>query len=433
MKTKMYIEKVVTKLTNSSLNSLLIMAFLIISCGMYGQQNRPLMPWGNSRDPNRTGGVDYAGGNKGTLIQANDDNSNDPEENIYFRVAGSSDWRWFYDPQMVITPDKIYLNRTVQTNGALFTTSGDIFTKSGNLYTQSGDFRSNKGHFFTNEGNIYSNKGYLFTDEGSIFSRKGHLYTESGHLFTNGGNIYSNKGHLYTESGHLFTNAGNLYSKNGHLYTEKGHLFTNEGNLYSKKGNLYTELGDLSSLKGNVFTSEGNLYSKNGNIYTDNGYLKASKGVQTLGYLYAAGKVFLGGNFDASGTPGDPSTFYASNPILNKYSVFVQKGLLSEDYALAPQEDWADYVFTKTHVLKPLKEVDNFIKENGNLPNIPNAGQIAKEGYNLHEMNVKFLEKIEELTLYTIDQQKSLEQQQLAIVRLEKQVQELLAVAKKQP
>ena len=412
MKTKMYTEKVVTKLTNSSLNSLLIMAFLIISCGMFAQQNRPLMPWGNSADPNRTGGVDMYGGNQGTLIMANNDSSSDTEENIYFRVAGNSNWRWFYEPQMVITPEKIYLNRNVQTDGNLFTTSGDIFTKSGNLYTQSGDFRSNKGHFFTNEGNIYSNKGYLFTDEGSIFSRKGHLYTESGHLFTN---------------------AGNLYSKNGHLYTESGHLFTNAGNLYSKKGNLYTELGDLSSLKGNVFTSEGNLFSKNGNIYTDNGYLKASKGVQTLGYLYAAGKVFLGGNFDASGTPGDPSTFYASNPILNKYSVFVQKGLLSEDYALAPQEDWADYVFTKTHVLKPLKEVDNFIKENGNLPNIPNAGQIAKEGYNLHEMNVKFLEKIEELTLYTIDQQKSLEQQQLAIVRLEKQVQELLAVAKKQP
>jgi hypothetical protein len=388
------------------------MAFLIISCGMYGQQNRPLMPWGNSADPNRTAIVNGFGGDRATVIQANDDNSNDPEENIYFRVAGSSDFRWFYDPQMVITPDKIYLNRNVQTNGALFTTSGDLFTKKGHLYTES-------GHLFTKAGSIYSNKGHLYTEEGSIFTKKGNLWTEEGYI--------------YCKKGPIWTDEGSLYSKKGHLYTESGHLFTNEGNLYSKKGNLYTELGDLSSLKGNVFTSEGNLYSKNGNIYTDSGFLKASKGVQTLGYLYAAGKVFLGGNFDASGTPGDPSTFYASNPILNKYSVFVQKGLLSEDYALAPQEDWADYVFTKTHVLKPLKEVDNFIKENGNLPNIPSAGQIAKEGYNLHEMNVKFLEKIEELTLYTIDQQKSLEQQQLAIVRLEKQVQELLAVAKKQP
>ncbi len=58
----------------------------------------------------------------------------------------------------------------------------------------------------------------------------------------------------------------------------------------------------------------------------------------------------------------------------------------------------------------PLAEVEKFIKENGHLSNIPSASEVEKDGVKLGEMNAKFLEKIEELTLYVIQLNKELKQ-----------------------
>ena len=64
-----------------------------------------------------------------------------------------------------------------------------------------------------------------------------------------------------------------------------------------------------------------------------------------------------------------------------------------------------DYVFKEGYDLKALNEVQNHIKEHGHLPNIPSADEMETNGIELGEMNMKLLEKIEELTLYTIEQQ----------------------------
>ncbi|WP_422858986.1 hypothetical protein ACOKFD_16880 [Flagellimonas sp. S174] len=50
-----------------------------------------------------------------------------------------------------------------------------------------------------------------------------------------------------------------------------------------------------------------------------------------------------------------------------------------------------------------MEEVQNYIKEKGHLPNIPSAKEMEENGIQLGEMNMKLLEKIEELTLYIID------------------------------
>ncbi len=61
-----------------------------------------------------------------------------------------------------------------------------------------------------------------------------------------------------------------------------------------------------------------------------------------------------------------------------------------------------DYVFKEDYDLKPLEEVQNYIEEHGHLPNIPSATEMEENGIQLGEMNMKLLEKIEELTLYVI-------------------------------
>lgn len=91
---------------------------------------------------------------------------------------------------------------------------------------------------------------------------------------------------------------------------------------------------------------------------------------------------------------------------------------------------WADYVFKKEYQLKSLDDVEKHIAEKGHLPNIPSADEVLKNGINVAEMDAKLLEKIEELTLYSIEQNKQLKSQSEEIKELKKQVQQLLMIKK---
>lgn len=76
-----------------------------------------------------------------------------------------------------------------------------------------------------------------------------------------------------------------------------------------------------------------------------------------------------------------------------------------------------DYVFKEGYDLKTLEEVRHYIKEHGHLPDIPSAKEMEENGIQLGEMNMKLLEKIEELTLYHIQQEdKILEMEALKLV-----------------
>lgn len=94
----------------------------------------------------------------------------------------------------------------------------------------------------------------------------------------------------------------------------------------------------------------------------------------------------------------------------NKYYMFVGKGILSEDFAIAPASSWSDFVFNKDYKLRAIEEVENFIEENNHLPDVPSAAEVAENGYSQHDINKVLLQKIEELTLYTIQQQKQIDQ-----------------------
>lgn len=66
----------------------------------------------------------------------------------------------------------------------------------------------------------------------------------------------------------------------------------------------------------------------------------------------------------------------------------------------------ADHVFNHKYDLKPLSDVEEFIKENKHLPEIPSEQQMQAEGLNMNEFQIKLLQKIVELTLYVIQQEK---------------------------
>lgn len=80
---------------------------------------------------------------------------------------------------------------------------------------------------------------------------------------------------------------------------------------------------------------------------------------------------------------------------------------------------WADYVFEDEYELAPLSEVEDFIEENGHLPNIPSAAEISENGLSIADVNTKMMEKIEELTLYVIEIKKENEELKAKVEALE--------------
>lgn len=82
----------------------------------------------------------------------------------------------------------------------------------------------------------------------------------------------------------------------------------------------------------------------------------------------------------------------------------------------------ADHVFNHGYALKSLSEVEGFIKENKHLPEVPSEKQMQEEGLNINEFQIKLLQKIEELTLYTIEQQKQIDNQNYRIKELEERL-----------
>ncbi|MFZ6009572.1 MAG: hypothetical protein ACOYXT_04430 [Bacteroidota bacterium] len=102
---------------------------------------------------------------------------------------------------------------------------------------------------------------------------------------------------------------------------------------------------------------------------------------------------------------GDGSKLPINEDLLGRYTLYVVKGVLAEDYAMTPVKNWADYVFKDDYKLRNLDEVADYIKKNKHLPNIPSQATLAENGYSVHEMNIKMMEKIEELTLYLIEKE----------------------------
>lgn len=164
--------------------------------------------------------------------------------------------------------------------------------------------------------------------------------------------------------------------------------------------------GNLQLMKGNITTYVGiNQEHDNGwmGTYSNHGLFIGTNNADAM-YVDSGQRIYIGlhkGQIDA-----------IRSELKEKYKLFVSKGILAEDYSIAPISSWSDYVFSKSYNLKKLVDVEAFIEKNKHLPDVPSATEVAEKGYSQHEMNKVLLQKIEELTLYTIEQDKKIEKLQ---------------------
>ena len=208
---------------------------------------------------------------------------------------------------------------------------------------------------------------------------------------------------------------------------------SNWGKMSVKGGliNLTTDaLGTDSWRALNCGSNKAGLWVNTGNTTTDGTYIQMhaagestnAGGIEIVCHTVAGtGTGITFGHYDGSlqndmrinskGKVIIGNGLIATNNTPNNYLLYVEKGILTEKLKVANSTDpmnWADFVFNEDYQLRPLTEVEHYIKANKHLPEIPTANDVAQNGIDVAEMDAKLLQKIEELTLYVIQQQKEI-------------------------
>ncbi len=106
----------------------------------------------------------------------------------------------------------------------------------------------------------------------------------------------------------------------------------------------------------------------------------------------------------------------------NDFKLAVTGGVLTEKVKVELVENWPDYVFEDGYQLRSLNEVESYINKNSHLPDVPAATELEGNGFDLAKMDATLLQKIEELTLYIIEQEKRMVQQEERIKKLEEKL-----------
>ncbi|GHE75031.1 hypothetical protein GCM10011340_34840 [Roseivirga thermotolerans] len=118
-------------------------------------------------------------------------------------------------------------------------------------------------------------------------------------------------------------------------------------------------------------------------------------------------------------------------------SRFTQKMIVEDDIeskkvkVTATPGSVPDYVFKPDYELRSLPELESYIKANSHLPNMPSAKEVEANGQDVGDMQLKLLEKIEELTLYIIEQNKEVKALKEIVEKQSKEIEDLKANQKK--
>ena len=213
------------------------------------------------------------------------------------------------------------------------------------------------------------------------------------------------------------TTSGGLYVDNNYRGSSSNYGIRSSldafgtGTKYGIYSNVNTSASSSNRGYG-IYTST--LGFGSGNVY--GAYLVSSGGTGTSYGVYATGRDWSG-YFTGSGD------VYVANELLvgttngaAGYSVSVDGKIMCEELRVELSSSWPDYVFDDDYDKMSLNDVDEFIQVNKHLPGIPSA-KVMEDlgGIDMGDMLVKLVEKVEELTLYTIEQQKVIEELQSII------------------
>ena len=257
--------------------------------------------------------------------------------------------------------------------------------------------------------------------------------------------IGSNDTYFYRDAANRIKTNDMFYvgssSPNTYLYSSNTYLGATSGDKIHLRGNIFT----WTSGGGGTINSSGKVgigtTTPGANLHVESGtdpMIKLGLGSGYTGYIVARGKGTSGyyRNLSLVANSIDFKTatsfesassvsrlFIAQNGnigigVTNPTAKLTVDGKILATEIEVVSSVKSDFVFEEDYKLRSLEEVEEYVKENKHLPEIPSMYEFAKEGQNLGVMQDLLLRKIEELTLYSIDQNKK-------NLELEKRVQEL--------
>ena len=245
------------------------------------------------------------------------------------------------------------------------------------------------------------NQGYAY----------GHMLTVNGHS-TSSGSVYGTRSNVSSASTSPVYGVFSIVSGSGSLYgyytsttnnstTSSFSTFGTQTNVSTQnQGHAYGHNIDVSnnnnSSTANIFgmRSSATTASNESTVYgvysTVSGGSKRWAGYFTGGDMYVSGNVGIG-----------TTTPY--------YNLDVA-GIIRAHQVKINTNTGADFVFYEDYNLRPLDEVHSFIQTNRHLPEVPSAADMIENGLDMGEFQIKLLQKIEELTLYIIAQDKRIKE-----------------------
>ncbi|MFL9485754.1 hypothetical protein ACI6Q2_23450, partial [Chitinophagaceae bacterium LWZ2-11] len=113
-----------------------------------------------------------------------------------------------------------------------------------------------------------------------------------------------------------------------------------------------------------------------------------------------AGSSWASGITQKSGNVGIGTTTPGS------YKLAVEGTIGARKLKITQVTPWPDYVFDSSYALTPLAQVEQFIKDNKHLPDVPSSKEVTDKGLDVGDNQAVLLKKIEELTLYMIEMKK---------------------------
>lgn len=105
------------------------------------------------------------------------------------------------------------------------------------------------------------------------------------------------------------------------------------------------------------------------------------------------------------------------------FRLFVEEGIRTRKIKV-DQSAWPDFVFNEDYSLLPLDDLEFYLKQHSHLPGIPSANDVKQNGIDLGKNQALLLQKLEELTLYLIEQNKEIEKLQKIIQEQNKKIKE---------
>jgi len=218
-------------------------------------------------------------------------------------------------------------------------------------------------------------------------------------------------------------------SSNFSFYGYDGNAYVNDSIWIQRTPGLARF--DMLGTRGDVDVSEGDFRIGNSTQRLKMGVFSTGT-FAGLARIYAAGtnaRLVLGANnMDIIGiSPANNGTVTIGNGSgvmtnATGYKLNVHGKIVCTEVMVKDIASWPDYVFNPSYNLMPLPAVKKYIDQNKHLPNLPDAATIENGGLQLAEMQKKMMEKIEELTLYILQQDEKIKGQQEEIIGIKKQL-----------